>query len=76
MRRSILVLASLAIGVTTAVISPLNAQPYTPGIGGYGMMGGYGGGYGPGMMGGWGHGGMMGPGMMGATVPVMEHKAA
>ena len=61
----ILAAAVAAIGaVALAVESPSQAQPYY----GPGMMGGYGGGYGPGygMMGGYGggygHGYMMGPG--------------
>ena len=60
----------LAAGVVLAAASSVQAQPY-----GYGMMGGYGPGYGPGymmgpgMMGGYGPGYMMGPGMMGGYGP-------
>jgi hypothetical protein len=77
MRKLFFAAVLLAIGAAVMSIeSPAQAQPYGPGMmGGYG--GGYGPGYGPGMMGGYGPGWMMGggygpgwgPGMMGGYGP-------
>ncbi|HXZ47987.1 MAG TPA: Spy/CpxP family protein refolding chaperone [Usitatibacter sp.] len=61
MKRKLIIAAAIA-----ALFSAAAWAQWGPGYGGYGpgMMGGYGGGYGPGMMGGYGGYGM-GPGMMG-----------
>ncbi|MBE0613639.1 MAG: Spy/CpxP family protein refolding chaperone [Burkholderiales bacterium] len=59
--------AALTLGLAAAAVS---AHPYGPGPGWGGHMGGYAqGGYGPGMMGGYGPGNGMGPGMMGGYGP-------
>jgi len=57
------ILAAAALAAAALATPPLHAQPYGPGYGmGYGMMGGYGWGGGPGMMGYGGGQGWSGPG--------------